>query len=129
MLAQDNEDEIKKWSHIICEEKYDGVRVIAFVSGNEVKFYTRAFNEIPNQYLEKIGNECLALIKNSGFGSALIFLYLLLKYLIAPFIIILSPNSNIGIINNFFSLLLINLLFNKFINLFSYLFEILFLVL
>ena len=66
MLAQDDEDEIKKWSHIICEEKYDGVRVIAFVSGNEVKFYTRAFNEIPNQYLEKIGNECLALIKNSG---------------------------------------------------------------
>jgi len=65
MLAQDDEDEIKKWSHIICEEKYDGVRVIAFVSGNEVKFYTRAFNEIPNQYLEKIGNECLALIKNS----------------------------------------------------------------
>ena len=66
MLAQDDEDEIKKWSHIICEEKYDGVRVIAFVSGNEVKFYTRAFNEISNQYLEKIGNECLALIKNSG---------------------------------------------------------------
>jgi len=66
MLAQDDEDEIKKWSHIICEEKYDGVRVIAFVSGSDVKFYTRAFNEIPNQYLEKISGECLELIKRSG---------------------------------------------------------------
>ena len=66
MLALDDEDEIKKWGSIICEEKYDGVRVIALVSGNEVKFYTRAFNEIPNNYLEKISEECLALIKNSG---------------------------------------------------------------
>ena len=66
MLALDDENEIKKWGSIICEEKYDGVRVIAFVSGNEVKFYTRAFNEIPNNYLEKISEECLALIKNSG---------------------------------------------------------------
>lgn len=66
MLALDDEDEIKKWSSIVCEEKYDGVRVIAFVSGNEVKFYTRAFNEISNNYLEKIANECLSLIKNSG---------------------------------------------------------------
>ena len=66
MLALDDEDEIKKWGSIICEEKYDGVRVIAFVSGNEVKFYTRAFNEIPNNYLEKISEECLTLIKNSG---------------------------------------------------------------
>ena len=65
MLAQDDEDEIKKWGSIICEEKYDGVRVIAFVSGKEVKFYTRAFNEIPNHYLEKIANECLGMIRNS----------------------------------------------------------------
>ena len=66
MLAQDDEDEIKKWDSIVCEEKYDGVRVIAFVSGEEVKFYTRAFNEIPNQYLKKIADECLILVKNSG---------------------------------------------------------------
>lgn len=66
MLAQDDEDEIKKWDLIVCEEKYDGVRVIAYVSGNEVKFYTRAFNEIPNQYLKNIADECLILIKNSG---------------------------------------------------------------
>lgn len=66
MLAQDDEDEIKKWDSIVCEEKYDGVRVIAFISGEDVKFYTRAFNEIPNQYLKKIADECLILIKNSG---------------------------------------------------------------
>jgi DNA ligase-1 len=66
MLAQDDEDEIKKWDSIVCEEKYDGVRVIACVSGEEVKFYTRAFNERPNQYLKKIADECLILIKNSG---------------------------------------------------------------
>ncbi len=69
MLAQDDEDEIKKWETIVCEEKYDGVRVIAYMSGNEIKFYTRAFNEIPNQYLEKIANECLILIKNSGLNG------------------------------------------------------------
>ncbi|NBU97368.1 MAG: hypothetical protein EBS19_03980 [Spirochaetia bacterium] len=66
MLAQDNEEEIKKWDSIVCEEKYDGVRVIVFISGEEVKFYTRAFNEIPNQYLRKITEECKILLKNSG---------------------------------------------------------------
>jgi DNA ligase-1 len=59
MLAQDDEDEINKWEKIICEEKYDGVRIAAFVSGKEVKFFTRAFNEIPSHYLEKIAKECL----------------------------------------------------------------------
>ena len=73
MLAQDDEDEIKKWDLIVCEEKYDGVRVIAFVSGEEVKFYTRAFNEIPNQYLKKIADECLILIKNSGLNGEWFF--------------------------------------------------------
>lgn len=66
MLAQDDEDEINKWGQIICEEKYDGVRVIAFISGKEVKFFTRAFNEIPSHYLEKIASQCLSLIENSG---------------------------------------------------------------
>lgn len=66
MLAQDDESAIKNWKKIVCEEKYDGVRVIAYVSGNEVKFYTRVFNEIPNQYLEKISKDCLELIKKSS---------------------------------------------------------------
>ena len=65
MLAEDDENEINKWETIICEEKYDGVRVIAFVSGEDVKFYTRAFNEINPIYLKKISEECLRLIKKS----------------------------------------------------------------
>lgn len=66
MLAEDDENEINKWKTIICEEKYDGVRIIAFVSGEEVKFYTRAFNEINSHYLKKIAEECLLLIKKSN---------------------------------------------------------------
>jgi DNA ligase-1 len=66
MLAEDDEKEINKWDRIICEEKYDGVRIIAFVSGPEVKFFTRAFNEIPSHYLTRISLECRNLIKNSG---------------------------------------------------------------
>jgi len=66
MLAEDDEKEINKWGKIICEEKYDGVRIIAFVSGQEVKFFTRAFNEISSGYLSVIANECKLLIKNSG---------------------------------------------------------------
>jgi DNA ligase-1 len=66
MLAQDDEDEINNWPQIICEEKYDGVRIAAFVSGREVKFFTRAFNEIPSHYLKKIADECLELIEHSG---------------------------------------------------------------
>jgi len=66
MLAQDDEDEINKWENIVCEEKYDGVRVIAFISGKDVKFFTRAFNELPSNYLEKIGAECIMLLESSG---------------------------------------------------------------
>jgi len=66
MLAEDDEKEINKWGKIICEEKYDGVRIIAFVSGDEVKFFTRAFNELPSHYLSKISEECKTLIRNSG---------------------------------------------------------------
>lgn len=66
MLAEDDENEINKWERIVCEEKYDGVRIIAFVSGEEVKFFTRAFNEIGSNYLFRIGEECKSLIRNSG---------------------------------------------------------------
>jgi DNA ligase-1 len=66
MLAQDDEKEINKWKTIVCEEKYDGVRVIAFISGREIKFYTRAFNEIPSHYLKHISSTLLALLEYSG---------------------------------------------------------------
>lgn len=66
MLADDTEGEVDKWKEIICEEKYDGVRIISYISGTSVKFFTRSFNEIPTHYLEKIGNACLELIEKSG---------------------------------------------------------------
>lgn len=73
MLAQDDESEINKWSKIICEEKYDGVRIIAVVDGEEVKFFTRQFNEISRHYLSEIADSCLGLIKKSGLKGSWFF--------------------------------------------------------
>ena len=73
MLAQDDESEINKWSKIICEEKYDGVRIIAVVDGEEVKFFTRQFNEISRHYLSEIADSCLRLIKKSGLKGSWFF--------------------------------------------------------
>ena len=68
MLATDNESEISDWSDIYCEEKYDGVRVIALVknSGNDVTFFTRAFNELDPKCLSKISSEIKNVFANSG---------------------------------------------------------------
>jgi ATP-dependent DNA ligase len=68
MLATDNESEISDWSDIYCEEKYDGVRVIALVknSGNDVTFFTRAFNELDSKCLSKISSEIKKVFANSG---------------------------------------------------------------
>jgi DNA ligase-1 len=68
MLATDNESEISDWSDIYCEEKYDGVRVIALVknSGKDVTFFTRAFNELDPKCLSKISSEIKKVFANSG---------------------------------------------------------------
>ena len=42
MLASDDQKEIVGWAKIYCEEKYDGVRVIAKGNMNGFQFYTRA---------------------------------------------------------------------------------------
>lgn len=60
MLASDDQKEITKWNKIYCEEKYDGVRVIAV--GNKQKgfqFYTRAFNELDKTRMSRIENELI----------------------------------------------------------------------
>jgi len=58
MLATDDQKEIEKWDQIYCEEKYDGVRVIAIVDENgDISFYTRAFNELDSSKLQNISNE------------------------------------------------------------------------
>lgn len=73
MLAEDDEEEINKWSGIICEEKYDGVRIAALIENDEVKFFTRVFNEIPSKYLDRIAKGCLHLIKESGLKGSWFF--------------------------------------------------------
>lgn len=59
MLATDEHETIEKWPLQYCEEKYDGVRIIAvyeYKTGS-INFYTRAFNTVPAVYLEKITKE------------------------------------------------------------------------
>ena len=62
MLAEDDESQIAKWDRIVIEEKYDGVRVIAIVKGNEVTYFTRSFNELPQRCLQKITAEIKVLL-------------------------------------------------------------------
>jgi DNA ligase-1 len=55
MLACDDQKEIASWGKIYCEEKYDGVRVIAVGDrGKGFQFYTRAFNELDKTKLSQI---------------------------------------------------------------------------
>ena len=46
MLATDDHEIIEKWDKIYCEEKYDGVRVIALYKEGKFSYFTRAFNEL-----------------------------------------------------------------------------------
>jgi DNA ligase-1 len=59
MLAEDDHKAIDKWNSIVCEEKYDGVRVICVIEDRIPKFYTRAFNELNSKFLSKIANQLL----------------------------------------------------------------------
>jgi len=62
MLAEDDHKAIDKWDSIVCEEKYDGVRVIGVIENRStVKFYTRSFNQLDSKYLKKIADELLHL--------------------------------------------------------------------
>lgn len=62
MLAEDDESQISKWDQIVIEEKYDGVRVIAIVKGNDITYFTRSFNELPQRCLQKITSEIRTLL-------------------------------------------------------------------
>lgn len=69
MLSVDKIDIIDKWNGIVCEEIYDTSRIICYISNGSVSFFTKTFIEIPSYYLEKIGEECLSLIKNSNLNG------------------------------------------------------------
>lgn len=66
MLATDDHETITKWSKIYCEEKYDGVRVIALYKNGEFTYFTRAFNELDSTCFPKITFDLKTCIINSG---------------------------------------------------------------
>jgi DNA ligase-1 len=66
MLATDNHETIEKWEKIYCEEKYDGVRVIALYKNGEFSYFTRAFNELDSTCFPKITFDLKTSIINSG---------------------------------------------------------------
>lgn len=70
MLATDKQGEIEKWDKIYCEEKYDGVRVIARMNPDRsFSFYTRAFNELDSSKLSNIATELSLISDKSGLTS------------------------------------------------------------
>jgi DNA ligase-1 len=63
MLAQDDVDEIENWPEIICEHKYDGVRVIALYKDGNFNYFTRNFNQIPTEYMKYVNDELLNVVE------------------------------------------------------------------
>lgn len=66
MLATDDHETIEKWDQIYCEEKYDGVRVIAIYKNGEITYFTRAFNELDASCFPKITFDLKLCMINSG---------------------------------------------------------------
>jgi DNA ligase-1 len=66
MLATDDHETIEKWDKIYCEEKYDGVRVIALYKNGEFSYFTRAFNELDSSCFPKITFDLKTCLINSG---------------------------------------------------------------
>ena len=66
MLATDDHATIEKWPTIYCEEKYDGVRVIAVYKNGEFTYFTRAFNELDATCFPKITFDLKLCMINSG---------------------------------------------------------------
>lgn len=66
MLATDDHDTLNSWNEIFCEEKYDGVRVIALYKNGEISYFTRAFNELDSSCFPKISFDLKTCMINSG---------------------------------------------------------------
>jgi DNA ligase-1 len=69
MLATDDHSTIDKWNKIYCEEKYDGVRVIAVYKNGEISYFTRAFNELDASCFPKITFDLKLCMINSGLSG------------------------------------------------------------
>jgi DNA ligase 1 len=74
MLASDDQKEIEGWDKIYCEEKYDGVRVIALGDREKgFQFYTRAFNELDKAKLSRIESELIQILHNANIVGEVFF--------------------------------------------------------
>jgi len=74
MLASDDQKEIAGWSKIYCEEKYDGVRVIAVGDREKgFQFYTRAFNELDKGKLSRIESSLIKVLHNANIVGEVFF--------------------------------------------------------
>ena len=73
MLASDDQKEIVGWDKIYCEEKYDGVRVIAKGNKSGFQFYTRAFNELDKSKLSGIESDLIKVLSDSETSQDVFF--------------------------------------------------------
>jgi DNA ligase-1 len=73
MLATDDQSALEKWDKIYCEEKYDGVRVIAIYKDGEFSYFTRAFNELDSEKLHKITFSLKKIMNSSGLKGSWFF--------------------------------------------------------
>ena len=73
MLASDDQKEVAGWDKIYCEEKYDGVRVIARGDKNGFQFYTRAFNELDKAKLSGIEAELIKMLQGANIVGEVFF--------------------------------------------------------
>lgn len=73
MLATDDHSTIEKWETIYCEEKYDGVRVIALWKDGEFSYFTRAFNELDSSCFPRTSEFLKSAIIKSGISGEFFF--------------------------------------------------------
>ena len=72
MLASDDQKEVATWEKIYCEEKYDGVRVIAVGDREKgFQFYTRSFNELDKSKLSRIEGELIQVLHNANITAGI----------------------------------------------------------
>ncbi len=73
MLATDDQEALNDWDKIYCEEKYDGVRVIAVYKNGDFSFYTRAFNELDSTCLSRVSFALKRVMGASGLKGSWFF--------------------------------------------------------
>ena len=73
MLATADPEALEKWDRIYCEEKYDGVRVIALWKDHKFSYFTRAFNELDSACFPELSKSLETAIKVNGISGDFFF--------------------------------------------------------